>query len=150
LTAASETPTSLGITVTFVHHAGAIMSENRVVHYEFSEGENITIARAARLGLAWGIVSIVVGSLASLVGLVTLAQSPLGLIQLLSGGTSIAIGIIFIGVARSLREVVDTEGNDVDHVMAALHKLGTAFLIQIILTGVAFVLGFIIGVAVAA
>jgi hypothetical protein len=126
------------------------MNEDEMVRYEFSDGENVTISRAARLGLVWGIASIVIGGLACLAGMVALTASAIGLVHMLTGGTSIAIGIIFVGVAKSLREVVDTEGNDVDHMMAAIHKLGTAFLVQIILTGVAFFLGFIIALAVAA
>ena len=49
--------------------------------------------------------------------------------------------MVFIGVAGSLKAVVVTEGNDIDHMMAALQKLGNAFLIQVVVTVVAVVVG---------
>ncbi len=97
--------------------------------YEFTVPQNVIIQKTATYARLWGIISIVLGAIQVLVG------------QLPGGIVSIVIGLVFVGVAGSLKAVVVTEGNDIDHMMAALQKLGNAFLIQVIATVVAVVLG---------
>ncbi len=103
--------------------------ENQAAGYEFTVPQNVIIQKTATYAKLWGIISIFVGAIQILV-----AQLPAGIV-------SIVIGMVFIGVAGSLKAVVVTEGNDIDHMMAALQKLGNAFLIQVIVTVTAVIVG---------
>jgi hypothetical protein len=102
-------------------------------HYEFSQMENQIIERAATRTRVWGIISIILGVL-ELLGTVGAIASPGLIIYLPQGIVSIIIGTTFLGAGNSLRAVVDTQGNDVPHMMTAIQKLGSAFNIQIIVT----------------
>ncbi len=108
--------------------------ENQAAGYEFTVPQNAIIQKTATYVKLWGIFSIVLGAMQILVGL-----SGGGLF--LAGIVSIVIGTVFIGVAGSLKAVVVTEGNDIDHMMDALQKLGNAFLIQVVATVIAVVVG---------
>jgi hypothetical protein len=57
-----------------------------------------------------------------------------------AGIVGIVVGISFLGVGNSLKAVVQTQGNDVAHMMQALEKMGGAFLVQIICAIAGFVL----------
>ena len=48
---------------------------------------------------------------------------------------------MFLGVGSSLNSVVNSQGNDVEHMMGALNKMSTAFMIQIITTIIGVILG---------
>ena len=110
------------------------MESQAAAGYEFTVPQNAIIQKTATYVKLWGIFSIVLGAMQILVGMASWAQVPAGIV-------SIVIGTVFIGVAGSLKAVVVTEGNDIDHMMAALQKLGNAFLIQVIATIAAFVVG---------
>ena len=101
--------------------------------YEFSEAENTVIGKTAGRAKLWGIISIVVGSLYTMSTCGAFA-SPSFLTNLPSGVIGIVVGIFFVGVGNSLQNVVTTQGNDIQHIMEALQKMGTAFLVQIITT----------------
>ncbi len=104
--------------------------ENQTTNgYEFTDPQNAIIQKTATYARLWGIISIFVGAIQILAA------------QLLAGIVSIVIGMVFIGVAGSLKAVVVTEGNDIDHMMTAVQKLGTAFMIQVIVTAAAFAVG---------
>jgi len=63
------------------------------------------------------------------------------------GIIAIIVGVTFIGVGNSLKSVVQTQGNDLMHMMQALQKMSTAFTVEIVCTIIAFVLavlGFIL------
>jgi hypothetical protein len=111
---------------------GTTMDEERnqaTNGYEFTVPQNAIIQKTATYARLWGIISIFVGAIQILAA------------QLLPGIVSIVIGMVFIGVAGSLKAVVVTEGNDIDHMMAAVQKLGNAFLIQVIVTVAAVIVG---------
>ena len=105
--------------------------------YEFTVPQNAIIQKTATYARLWGIISIFVGAIQILAA------------QLLAGIVSIVIGMVFIGVAGSLKAVVVTEGNDIDHMMAAVQKLGNAFLIQVIVTVAAVIVGILVASAAA-
>ncbi len=105
--------------------------------YEFTVPQNAIIQKTATYAKLWGIISIFIGAIQILV-----AQLPAGIV-------SIVIGMVFIGVAGSLKPVVVTEGNDIDHMMAAVQKLGNAFLIQVIVTVAAVIVGILVASAAA-
>lgn len=120
---------------THYEREGTTMDENETqaaAGYEFTVPQNAVIQKTATYAKVWGIFSIVLGAMQILMGL-----SGGGF--LLAGIVSIVIGTVFIGVASSLKAVVVTEGNDIDHMMDALQKLGNAFLIQVVATVAAVV-----------
>jgi hypothetical protein len=101
--------------------------------YEFSEQENKTVERAA----AW----------AKGLGLIMFIECGLQLINLNVLGLLLhaTLGYFFWRGGQALTEVVETEGNDVQHLLEALEKLGTALQIRIIVVSVVAVVLFIGG-----
>lgn len=99
--------------------------------YEFNAIENAIIQKTARRAKLWGTVSVVVGALqllsscAAVSNRALAANLPLGLV-------AVIVGITFVGVGNSLANVVSTRGNDLMHMMLALQKMSTAFMIQIL------------------
>jgi hypothetical protein len=68
--------------------------------------------------------------------------------------TLIVIGILTIGVGRSFKQIAQTQGSDIDHLMSAVGKLGGMAVVQIvgftlamILGAVVVVIGIFLGVA---
>ena len=96
--------------------------------YEFSDDENAVISKAAYWARLLGVFMIIsgVGSLYSC--------------NVISFAIDLAVGITFIGAATSLKQVVDTQGNDIQHMMTALGKLRSAFKIRVIVAIVALVI----------
>lgn len=107
--------------------------------YEFNEMENGIIAKTAGRAKTWGIIAIVIGSIEVLSGFAFFV-SPGLLLNFITGIAQIVIGVTFLGVGNSLTQVVQTQGNDVEHMMGALNKLSSAFMIQIIMAIVQAVL----------
>ena len=128
--------------------------------YEFSSIENGAIDKVGSRARVWGIISLVVGvlvvvallavfamagelgPLAGKARMALLALAPLGLVYLV-------MGWLYITAGQAMRAVVATEGNDVEHLMRGLDKLGSAFRLEVILTIVAVVAGFVLGVVLA-
>ena len=109
--------------------------------YEFSSTANRVIGRTARIAAAWGLVSIFIGCLQALTGALSPPVQGSAMVLIPSGVVQIIVGIFFRQASRSLQEVVATEGHDVSHMMLGIHRLGTAFLAQIIVTLVTFLAG---------
>lgn len=112
--------------------------------YEFTPQENAVIRKTSTLCLAWGIISIII----SLIGLLMLIDEvPTNL----SGWADVLIpvivylvvGIAFVMTAKSLKATVETKGDDIANIIAAIRKLGAAFLVQIVGFAVAFAIGFV-------
>jgi hypothetical protein len=102
-------------------------------NYEFSEMENQVIEKAGSRARTWGIISIIIGAL-QLFGTLGAIANPGLIIYLPQGIIGIIVGVTFLGAGSSLKTVVDTQGNDIPHMMTALQKMGSAFFIQIIVT----------------
>jgi hypothetical protein len=117
-------------------------------NYEFNDYENSVIGKTAGRAKLWGIISTVIGALELCLGCGAVA-SPTLATYIPTGIISLVVGITFIGVGNSLKSVVDTSGSDLMHMMQALEKMGTAFMIQIICTIVGVVLMILIGVLLA-
>ena len=116
--------------------------------YEFNDMENQIIDKTAGRAKLWGWISAVIGACQLLGGTCgSLANAgfamyvPYGIVMLI-------VGITFIGVGNSLRMVVQTQGNDIAHMMQAMQKLGSAFFIQSIAFIVVLVLAVLISVLV--
>ncbi len=113
-------------------------------HYEFTDAENEKIALVGARATLWGYISIITGVLA-LIGLVV---SLVFKDELISHGlepnyvtvfvvalvpivlTHLVISMLYMGAGKSLQAVVHTQGNDIEHLMQSLDKLGTAFLVE--------------------
>lgn len=94
--------------------------------YEFKESENRIVGKA--------------GTWAMILAIVMFTQATFDLIgsqNFISAGIGVTIGIFYLLASRSLKGVVNTEGDDVSLMMRALNKLGVAFLIRAIVTGIA-------------
>lgn len=137
-------------------HAAPMPSGGR---YEFSPHENQTISKTGKRSTVWGVIALVSGALllgglvplfmmrgelvaqgldANWVTVLVVAIAPLAFVNL-------AIGGMYIGAGKALAKVVDTQGNDIDHMLQGLGKLGNAFMIEVITTIVSVVLGFVLG-----
>jgi hypothetical protein len=101
--------------------------------YEFDAQQNGLISSAALWARILGIGLIVVGA-ASLINC-----------NVVSFTIDLIVGIFFILGGNSLAAVVNTQGNDIMHMMQALSKLGTAFKIRVIVTLVGLGLLLLIG-----
>lgn len=124
--------------------------------YEFNEAENSIIDKAAGRAKLWGVISTVIGAMEVLATCGSIGN-PGFAVALPLGIVGIVVGITFVGVGNALKNVVNTRGNDVAHMMTAIEKMGSAFLIQAIVTivgitlfAVAMVIVMLIAVAAAA
>lgn len=115
-------------------------------NYEFNDAENSVIDKAASKAKLWGIISTTIGALQVMGSCGAIGQPTLAT-WLPQGIVAIVVGVTFIGVGNSLKAVVQTQGNDIMHMMQALQKMTTAFTIEIICAIIGFVLmvlGFIL------
>jgi hypothetical protein len=108
-------------------------------NYEFNEYENSIIDKTASRAKLWGIISTTIGAL-QIVGSCGMFASPSLATYLPAGIVAIVVGVTFIGAGNSLKSVVTTQGNDLMHLMQAMQKMSTAFIIEIICAIVGFVL----------
>jgi hypothetical protein len=142
---------------------------SRPASYEFSEAENVTLASTAKYARWWGVLSIIGGVLlvvccgigllafgmlgtmlpksggvdlskAAILGGVVAMLGPLGVVYLISG-------VLYLQSGNALQQVVDTQGDDMPLCMRAMQSLSRAFMVEAIVTALAFVAGIVIGVA---
>ena len=109
----------------------------RPPQYEFTKEENEVLDDLA----VWA------GGL----GIVKFVQAGLGLIgrNVLGAAMELAVGLSLMGARKALRSAVQTQGNDIDHLMVTIDKLSTVFLLRLILMLViAAILGLAVGVIV--
>ena len=110
------------------------MNSSGQYDYEFTSLENKTIGKAALWTKGVGIISFLNAGLQLLeIG----EKSLLGII--ITMAIYVAIGVAFFKGGVAFQKVVDTEGNDIAHMMEALTKVGSAFMIRIVITVIAVV-----------
>jgi hypothetical protein len=107
--------------------------------YEFNDTENAVIDKAASRAKLWGIISTTIGGLQCLASCGAVASPGLAT-SLPTGIVAIVVGITFMGVGNSLKMVVQTQGNDLMHMMQALEKMSSAFMVQIACAIIGFAL----------
>ena len=128
--------------------------------YEFDALESKTIEKIAGRTRLWGIISLVVGiavtaGLAVLLGLVDQLKGQIPVMYIHAGIAAMvplmivhfAVAALYIGSGSALMRCVHTEGSDIEHLLAGLAKMGTAFKVEFIVSVVAIVAGFGIGFA---
>lgn len=123
--------------------------------YEFSQEEEAKIARLAWRVRVWGIVALAFGILGiggfALVWFLIVGPSSLHGGFLLTSFVAMApvlvinalIAFLYIGAGRALRRVVDTQNEDVPHLLDGLARLGGAFRIETILGSIGVIAGLI-------
>ena len=110
--------------------------------YEFNETEDLVIDKTASRAKLWGIISTSLGVL-QLFSSCFAVLSPGLATNAPTGIVAIIVGITFLGVGKSLKSVVQTQGNDLAHMMQALDKMGSAFMVQIVCAIICVVLAFV-------
>jgi hypothetical protein len=118
---------------------GTALSEGT---YEFGEDENVSIERTGASSTIWAVCAIVgavlLGTLAAIQFFLDNVRGAILVLPLFL--VCLVAGWLYLGVGRALKEVVTTEGNDVELLMRALDSMGKAFRNEVIATGVAVVL----------
>ncbi len=113
--------------------------------YEFSPAQNEILKKAATWTGLYAWIMIVAGGFMALGGLLS-GEASAAIGSLVAAAIYFMIGLNFRGAASSMQAVVQTAGNDIDHLMTALDKLGSAFKVM----GILFLLGVILFVALVA
>jgi hypothetical protein len=129
--------------------------------YEFDAVETKTIEKIASRTRTWGIISLVVGiavtaGLAVLLGLADQLKGQIPTVFLHAGIAAMvpvmivhfAVAAMYIGSGSALMRCVHTQGSDIEHLLVGLAKMGTAFKVEFIVSLVAIVVGFGVGVGV--
>lgn len=111
-----------------------------LAQYEFGPHENAVIDRVGSRATFWGIVLIIIGTLLCLATIQVVTGNFSGILNLPMGIVVIVVGVKFLGAGKSFKDVVHTQGNDISNLLRALDNLGSALLIQIIMTIVVVVL----------
>jgi hypothetical protein len=111
-------------------------------HYEFSAQQNRVLRKAATWTRLFAWIMMISAGLMAIGGILTGEASSIG--ALIVAAVYFLVGFTFRGAAVSMSAVVQTAGNDIEHLMAALEKLGSAFKVMSIL----FLIGVILFVAV--
>jgi len=109
--------------------------------YEFRGDENISIDRVATSSAIWAVCAMVGAALLGTLAAVQFYLDNLrGAILVLPLFLVCAVaGWLYLDAGRALKQVVTTEGNDVDLLMGALNRMAKAFRNEVIATGVAIV-----------
>ena len=103
--------------------------------FEFSKEQNVVI-KSLSTCMRWvGAVLLVVGALLCIAGVLRLADG--GLASLLTGIIYVVIAVFTYQAANAFRRVVDSTGQDVNHLMAALGSLRNLYRLQVIILAVA-------------
>ncbi|MDW8200433.1 MAG: hypothetical protein RML75_04390 [Cyanobacteriota bacterium SKYGB_h_bin112] len=111
--------------------------------YEFSDSQNELIRDLSGKMNLFSIIMLVVGILGILAGLAAVARG--GLLGAVQGITNAVVGLLTMRAAKSFKLIVETEGRDIENLMAALGELRNLYTFQIVLIILAFIGGFIIG-----
>lgn len=127
----TETPAPAGQTA-----GGRRLSEGQ---YEFDENENVSIERAGTSSSIWAACAIVGAVLLGVLAALQLFLDNLrGAILVLPLFLVCAVaGWLYFGAGRALKDVANTEGNDVELLMRALDRLARAFRYEVIVTVIA-------------
>lgn len=129
------------------------MGSPNVPGYEFAPHEEVKIARLARRVRLWGIIALVFALLGAaafaLVWFLVVGRGAMHGGWVLASFVAMApvllvnavIASLYIGAGKSLRAVVDTQREDVPHLIDALARLSGAFRIEAILGSIGLIAG---------
>jgi ABC-type spermidine/putrescine transport system permease subunit II len=125
---------------------GTPLSEGQ---YEFNAEENMRIERAGASYSIWAVCAMVGALLlGTLAGLQVYLHNVRGAVLVLPLFLVCAVaGWLYLGSGRALKQVVSTQGNDVELLMRALDRLSRAFRYEVIATIVALLVFVALAVA---
>ena len=121
--------------------------------YEFTPEEEAKLARLAWRVRAWGFVSLALGVLGMLVFYFVwfylagdsslhagfILSSYVAMVPVLL--VNVVIAFLYLGAGRALRRIVDTQREDVSHLLDGLGRLSGAFRIETILGSIGVLAG---------
>lgn len=130
--------------------------------YELTSTQDHTVARTARVTTIWGYIALVIGALSvlgmfiapqvaarmaaelgvDLTPVIIAALVPIAIVHLV-------VGWLYIKSGGAMRAVVDTSGNDIALLMSGLGKLTYAFRVEVTVTVLGMIGGFVAGLALA-
>lgn len=121
-------------------------------NYEFSGSQNELIKNLADKMRFVSYILIVAGVLITISGVITLFQGGVG--NIINGVVQVILGIWTNKAADAFKQIVVTQGNDIENLMGALGELRKLYTVQywlyiiaLIFIGIFFVLGLIAGIA---
>lgn len=109
--------------------------DSRTAQHEFTPEQNTILQKAATWTALFAWIMIGCAILMALGGLLSGEAGSIG--ALIAAAIYFTIGLTFRGAAQSMQAVVHTSGSDIDHLMTALDKLGSAFKVM----GIVFLVG---------
>jgi hypothetical protein len=99
--------------------------------YEFSPEQNEVIASLASNMKMVGVVALISGGLLVVAGCVLSAKGAASAV--IQGAVAVVVGGFTVQAAGAFREIVDSRGDDISHLMTALGTLRTLYRLQVIL-----------------
>jgi hypothetical protein len=105
--------------------------------YEFSREQNEVIASLAFNMKIVGVVSLIAGALLVVGGFVLLAKG--GVPAFIQGVLALVIGGFTVQAAAAFRRIVESQGDDIGHLMTALGALRSLYRLQVFLLCIALV-----------
>lgn len=113
--------------------------EGSAAQYEFTASQNEVLAKAARWITLFGWTMILSALIMTVGGVMSADEGRIS--ALIAAAVYFIVGVSFRKSASSMREVVKTEGNDIEHLVAAVDNLADAFQVMgvLILVGVTMV-----------
>ena len=110
--------------------------------YEFDSEQNVVLSKTATWVSLFAWILIASSVLSAIGGVVSADEASIGM--LIASGIYFIAGLRLRGSASSMKQVVETEGNDIEHLIDALDKLGSAFKTM----GIVFLVGIVVFVSV--
>jgi hypothetical protein len=107
--------------------------------YEFNDEQNLTIKKLTNQMNFVGIFLLILGALFAIQGIMVIANTAAGekdatfIFDFVLALVFVVMGIMTMKSANSFKRVTTTEGDDIDHLMEAIHKLTTWFSIQVMM-----------------
>jgi hypothetical protein len=99
--------------------------------YEFSPEQNEVVASLASNMKTVGVVSLIGGGLLVVAGCFLIAKG--GGSALIQGAVAVVLGGFTVQAAGAFRQIVDSRGDDIGHLMTALGVLRSLYRLQVIL-----------------
>jgi hypothetical protein len=120
--------------------------------YEFTQPENVVIGRLGSRAKTWGIISIIVGAIMLILGVVVIIAidnaiaTAAGAVIAAAALQPVVSGAFYLGAGGAFSNVVNTQGNDIPHMMSAMGKLTNAMRVEAIVAIIAMVAGTVLGI----
>ena len=109
--------------------------DSQTAQHEFSSEQNEILQKAATWTSLFAWMMMASSGLMAIGGFLSGEATSIG--ALIAAAIYFTIGFTFRGAAKSMGKVVHTTGNDIDHLMDAVDRLGSAFRVM----GIVFLLG---------